>query len=464
MAPYQGLVEQTGPLHVLSVADGDLLMLEKTGIEEKPDKVRFNGLTTSSENARLGRRTATLRTSQSKAGRSRSSTMPGFAGESDRQRAYRDGVRLVEARTGKKVRESAEARKKRRKESGEAMYKNSAVVPDSLVRFAKEIHEQDLITSVEEKELGEKTQEAIRLQNLYDNLELKLNREPTDEEWCAAAGKINMEAIRQAIDDGLEAKNTLVTSNLRMVQSVINTYIRNGLSAQYNAGDLMQEGILALIRAAEKFEPDRGWKFSTYAMYWVRASVKRSQVYQSRIITVPQRLYENHKRLLRVERELRTALGRNPTRKELGDATGMSETQVNRCFRAMEQRCFSLDQEIANTRKPLSGDVNKETLIELVESKTDDRENNKEKLDYLRESLIDTLNRHLSPDEVELLLLRYGLKDGSPYKLGRQLTIAELSRLVGLKPDKVRRTINKSLKQLQAMGIEEWLAYDREFA
>jgi DNA-directed RNA polymerase sigma subunit (sigma70/sigma32) len=72
----------------------------------------------------------------------------------------------------------------------------------------------------------------------------KLDREPTDEEWCAASGKINMEALSQTIEEGLEAKNKLVTSNLRMVQGVVNVYIRNGLGGQYNAGDLMQEGIV----------------------------------------------------------------------------------------------------------------------------------------------------------------------------------------------------------------------------
>ena len=91
------------------------------------------------------------------------------------------------------------------------------------------------------------TQEAIRLQNLFDKLCEKLGREPKDEEWCAAAGKINLEAIQEAMDEGLEAKNKLVTSNLRMVQGVVNTYIRNGLGGQYNAGDMMQEGVMVSL-------------------------------------------------------------------------------------------------------------------------------------------------------------------------------------------------------------------------
>ena len=86
--------------------------------------------------------------------------------------------------------------------------------------------------------------EAVRLQKIFNGLELQLAREPTDDEWCAASGKINMEALSQAIQEGLEAKNKLVTSNLRMVQGVVNVYIRNGLGGQYNAGDLMQDGIM----------------------------------------------------------------------------------------------------------------------------------------------------------------------------------------------------------------------------
>jgi hypothetical protein len=127
------------------------------------------------------------------------------------------------------------------------MYKSSAAVPDSLVEFAHQIHDIERITPTEEVVLGEKTQEAIRLQKIYEGLQCKLAREPTNEEWCAAAGKINMEALSQAIEEGLEAKNKLVTSNLRMVQGVVNVYIRNGLKGHYNAGDLMQEGIMVRL-------------------------------------------------------------------------------------------------------------------------------------------------------------------------------------------------------------------------
>ncbi len=162
-----------------------------------------------------------------------------------KEKAFRDGLWLAELQSGQNLTSvDAKSRKNRRRMNGEIMYKNSASVPDSLVKFAHEIHEEDRITHLEERELGEKTQEALRLQNLYDNLVAQLDREPTDDEWCAAAGKINMQAIQQTIQEGIDAKNKLVTANLRMVQACVNLYIRNGLGGQYNAGDMMQEGIM----------------------------------------------------------------------------------------------------------------------------------------------------------------------------------------------------------------------------
>ena len=163
-------------------------------------------------------------------------------------RAYEDGMKLAERLSGKQFKDTAEIKERRRAKNGEAMYKSSASVPESLVDFANKIHEIDRITPKEEVVLGEKTQEAVRLQKIYDTLQSNLAREPTDEEWCAASGKINMEHLSQAIEEGLEAKNKLVTSNLRMVQGVVNVYIRNGLRGQYNAGDLMQEGVMVSHR------------------------------------------------------------------------------------------------------------------------------------------------------------------------------------------------------------------------
>ena len=176
----------------------------------------------------------------------RSSTMPGFIKDESLD-SYIGNEALRRLPTKRKVSRmirSKAAKLKRRQTNSEAMYRKSASVPDSLCDYAHEIHAISRVTPKEEKELGTKTQEAIRLKQMYDDLQGKYGREPTDEEWCAAAGKINMEALREAIQDGMEAKNLLVASNLRMVQRVVNLYIRNGLGSEYNAGDLMQDGTM----------------------------------------------------------------------------------------------------------------------------------------------------------------------------------------------------------------------------
>lgn len=399
--------------------------------------------------------------------------MPGFINNTSTKRhaSFRDGLKIAQEANTQQVAQQIESivfsereEKERRKVNSEAMYQSSASVPDSLIAFTNEIHKECRITPSQEIELGNKTQEAIRLQQTYDNLRKKLGREPNDEEWCAASGKINMEAIKSAIEDGMEAKDQLVTANLRMVQGVVNLYIRNGLGSQYNAGDLMQEGTMALIRAAEKFEPKRGFRFSTYAMYWIRAAVKRSQILQSRIISVPQRLHETHKKVSKVQKELTKELGRRPTSEELAQEVGITVKQLDRCVDAFDQRCYSLDAELENTLNPNKGDMSGDTLYDVLGKKYEDAEYKQLQRFFIKEDLIDTLHRYLPTHEVEILLLRYGLMDERTEEHGftGPLTIAEVSRLVGLKPDKVRRMINKSLRQLRHLIAHEWEDYEND--
>lgn len=392
---------------------------------------------------------------------SKSSTMPGFEfHDTERVRAHKDGIEFVEKRSKRKIRKEVKSIGGSSRENSRLMYTASASVPDSLIQFTDEIHKETRITHAEEKELGTKTQEAIRLQSLHDNLIAKLNRQPTDAEYCAAAGKINMEAIRQTIDEGLEAKNKLVTSNLRMVQRVVNLYLRNGLGSQFNAGDMMQDGTLALIRAAEKYEPQRGFRFSTYAMYWIRSSVKRSQILQSRVIVAPQRLHENYKRVDTYRTDYFKLYRLNPTYAEIAKAVNLTEVQVERCVIAIEQKIYSLDAEITNpySKGGKNTQERKETMYGLISNTLDEMEDGSTERTLLKEDLIKSLRTHLAPIDVDLILLRYGLMDEKtlPHGFSGPLTINEVSKLVGMKPDKVRRMINKSLQRLKFVIGNEW--------
>eukprot|EP00956_Cyclotella_meneghiniana_P007481 scaffold10154_cov63-Cyclotella_meneghiniana.AAC.4 len=394
-------------------------------------------------NTQAPKKTPQQRQQQTFKSKSKSSTMPGFIKTEglDEYITARTTTRM--RRTSTKHRISRLSKQKRRQLNSEALYKKSSSVPDSLLDYAQEIHAISRVSPKEEIELGTKTQEAMRLQTMYADLERKYGREPTDDEWCAAAGKINMEALKEALQAGNEAKNQLVA---RMGWGV----------------NIMR----ALIRAAEKYEPERGFRFSTYAMYWIRSAVKRSQTMQSRIVNVPQRIHETYKRVSKVEAELKVELGRDPTKSELADSCEITVMQLDRCRRAMQQAAFSLDAEIYNSKKPGSnGSHSKRTMFDIVSSKIDETEYERSQRLIMREHLINTLRRYLTPHEVDLLLLRYGLVDprALPKGMSGPLTIAEVSKLVGLKPDKVRRIIINSQKQLRHL-MKEWEDFECETA
>ena len=184
-----------------------------------------------------------------KKSKNQSSTMPGFIKdeELDKHITSLDMARLPNTQESRKLIRKVNTKRakiKRRQTNSEMMYKKSASVPDSMLDYAREIHSVERVTPKQEKELGTKTQEAIRIQQLHDELQNKYGREPTDDEWAAAAGNMNIVALKEALEDGMAAKNQLVASNLRMVQRVVNLYIRNGLGSEYNAGDLMQDGTM----------------------------------------------------------------------------------------------------------------------------------------------------------------------------------------------------------------------------
>ena len=173
-------------------------------------------------------------------------------------------------------------------------------------------------------------------------------------------------------------------------------------------------------------------------------------------------MHANHKRVQVTERDLRRSLGRAPTKEELANAVHMSKTQLERCLRSMEQRCYSFDQEITNQNKPADNN-RKDTLYDIMEFKNVDRENDATKQKLLRDDLIETLFRVLDRENAYLVMLRFGLVDATklPPGFDGPLTIDKVSRLSAMKPDKVRRRLLKSLKELKKTMDGEWSDFER---
>ena len=241
--------------------------------------------------------------------------------------------------------------------------------------------------------------------------------------------------LAQAVERGdLEAKERLINSNLRLVVSNARRYMRQDL----NLLDLIQEGILGLIRASEKFDWRKGYKFSTYATFWIRQAIQRALESKERTIRVPNQVAQRERKVMRLERELATKLGRDPSTEEVAEAAELEPAQVEE-IRDLTRVVTSLDRPV--------GEEDASALGDFI---PDERSGPSEEVAVsLRDQTLRRAVEDLPEDERKVIRLRYGINGDEPTPL------RETSRRLELKPSEVKELEERGLSRLaQAREVE----------
>lgn len=287
-------------------------------------------------------------------------------------------------------------------------------IDDSISLYLKEIGRVPLLTAEEEVDLAKRMERGRdSRRKLSDGLE----------DWE------ERERMLWFVRDGQSAQEHLIKANSRLVVSVAKKYVGRGVPFL----DLIQEGNIGLIRAVKKFDYRRGYKFSTYATWWIRQAVTRAIADQGRTIRVPVHMYEQINRLTRTSRQLVQELGRDPTTEEIAGELGVSARKVEHIMR-VSQRPLSLEMPVGEEEDSYLGD--------FIEDEDADAPGDAAGQQLLRE-VIDEIFQSLTPREVRILQLRFGLVDGYCY------TLEEVGKKFGVTRERIRQIEAQALSRLR---------------
>ncbi|MBW4485895.1 MAG: RNA polymerase sigma factor, RpoD/SigA family [Tildeniella torsiva UHER 1998/13D] len=318
---------------------------------------------------------------------------------------------------------------------------SKTLTDDAVGAFFKEMARYPLLKPSEEIELARQVRFLSKVEAASEKLQKELGRKPNRQELVEKL-KVSEAEFTQKLHEGRTAKRRMIRSNLRLVVSIAKRYLNRGVPFL----DLIQEGALGLNRATEKFDPDKGYKFSTYAYWWIRQGITRTIANDARTIRLPIHIVEKLNKLKKAHRDLRRDLQRNPSEQELADALDVTVDQL-RSLQQVRRRSLSLNHRV--------GKGEDTELMELLEDSSTQTPESKISENMMRQEITSVLGEVLTEREKDIITLRYGLATGETH------TLEEVGGIFNLSRERVRQIQTKAMRKLRrpqvAARLKGWL-------